>query len=445
MPTGPNGLVQTDNPSELLDVKGIVLHETTRGNMDDSEPGRFTIPQTNVRADQQLSINTDFVILQNGRVYQENQNTNDHPNRQSSTIGRGTGTQTEDREGWLQREIPHDRRIPKGSVIDIEVDYRSQSTHNQALNEARGLDYAKESLKSVAPIKDDQYIALARTVVDTVKLKQDAMTASGHPPKPGESILVVLTHREMDRGLSPKAHVDPSEFDYKKFQQVLNSEMQKQNLSPNLVKLSPEINYQLGYIQGSRPQTNVQQLLDVDRNDPRLKAPIPDKYSNANDWKIAPTLDQVRGGRAEIHPLMRDERREVTTNSQDAVVKIQRMVGMPADRQTGKYGDETMKAVEDFQRKHGLQPNGIVGKDTLNALERAYNRRSELPTENKTADASASPKENSYLAMVNDLRRQVGEIAVSQDHNLGHNPNRDLAQSTPQMSPQAVDPGLGRA
>jgi len=55
-------------------------------------------------------------------------------------------------------------------------------------------------------------------------------------------------------------------------------------------------------------------------------------------------------------------------SSGDQVSYVQRQLGVDADKQ---YGDDTKKAVIDFQKRNNLKVDGIVGDQTLSALKRA--------------------------------------------------------------------------
>lgn len=48
--------------------------------------------------------------------------------------------------------------------------------------------------------------------------------------------------------------------------------------------------------------------------------------------------------------------------------------GRPLETRSGIFGAETEHAVEDFQRRHGLKVDGVVGEDTRNALATATTR-----------------------------------------------------------------------
>lgn len=52
----------------------------------------------------------------------------------------------------------------------------------------------------------------------------------------------------------------------------------------------------------------------------------------------------------------------------------------------GRHGDETDKAVKDFQRKSGIPADGIVGDLTLDAIEQALNRRADPTSRPRKVD-----------------------------------------------------------
>ncbi len=69
---------------------------------------------------------------------------------------------------------------------------------------------------------------------------------------------------------------------------------------------------------------------------------------------------------AEAKPLERGDRGE-------RVAKLQRKLGLPADR---IFGPATVRAVKRFQRRHGLTVDGIVGRATWRAIFRSGSRAS---------------------------------------------------------------------
>jgi peptidoglycan hydrolase-like protein with peptidoglycan-binding domain len=81
-------------------------------------------------------------------------------------------------------------------------------------------------------------------------------------------------------------------------------------------------------------------------------------------------------------PLRKSERGEAVALLQDALVEY----GLPMPITTasgtkpadGIYGDETVKTVHEFQRREGLQKDGIAGRQTLQRLDQIF--RDTLPT-----------------------------------------------------------------
>lgn len=80
------------------------------------------------------------------------------------------------------------------------------------------------------------------------------------------------------------------------------------------------------------------------------------------DATQAPSLDEVRAGRAVIRQGMRGP----------AVEFVQRKAGLTGSAVDGMFGPGTTTAVKAFQRGMELQDDGIVGRDTLEALDGAY-------------------------------------------------------------------------
>jgi LysM repeat protein len=199
------------DPRELLGVDRIVLHETTRGFMEHDKPGiqDYAVKKTNVNTDDELRQNTDFVILQDGFIYQSNV----HQERRGTGIGDGHGTVHE-----------YKGDVKKGSIIDIEIDYRGQ---NQT--KVQGLFQTKN-------INDNQYHSTARVVAECAALKYDAqVSASMRKEGNGEALLTVQSHRFADRDIQG-AHEDPTNFDTKKFQAEVRSELARLGVPTTLVK-----------------------------------------------------------------------------------------------------------------------------------------------------------------------------------------------------------------
>lgn len=78
---------------------------------------------------------------------------------------------------------------------------------------------------------------------------------------------------------------------------------------------------------------------------------------SSGKYTAAPSLSDVRGGKA----LLREGQQG------EAVRHVQRLLDIMAD---GKFGKQTEGAVTNYQRSHGLQVDGIVGRHTLGSLER---------------------------------------------------------------------------
>ncbi|HEY0078950.1 MAG TPA: LysM peptidoglycan-binding domain-containing protein [Pyrinomonadaceae bacterium] len=94
---------------------------------------------------------------------------------------------------------------------------------------------------------------------------------------------------------------------------------------------------------------------------PQPERTNPVQSPTANRYEPAPSLKDVRAGRAVLRRGQQGE----------AVSHIQRLLGIEAD---GKFGTQTERAVEAFQREHGLRPpagsEGRIGQTTLATLER---------------------------------------------------------------------------
>ncbi|MCS6885115.1 MAG: peptidoglycan-binding protein [Acidobacteriota bacterium] len=88
---------------------------------------------------------------------------------------------------------------------------------------------------------------------------------------------------------------------------------------------------------------------------PSTGAPFDGRY------RPAPSLADVKAGKAELR----------IGHEGEAVRHLQRLLGVEVD---GKFGPQTKRAVEEYQRAHGLKPatgsEGAVGKTTLEHLER---------------------------------------------------------------------------
>lgn len=63
-------------------------------------------------------------------------------------------------------------------------------------------------------------------------------------------------------------------------------------------------------------------------------------------------------------------RRSNPNNPRFLVQELQRKIAMPADLQTGNFGPLTEARVREFQRQHGLVPDGIVGPKAWAELDK---------------------------------------------------------------------------
>lgn len=79
---------------------------------------------------------------------------------------------------------------------------------------------------------------------------------------------------------------------------------------------------------------------------------------------------------ANLPPMKFGERGDAVALVQDALVD--RGFSMPVTTKQGQsfpdgiFGQETRKAVTDFQGRHGLVRDGIVGRNTLHTLDRLF-------------------------------------------------------------------------
>lgn len=77
------------------------------------------------------------------------------------------------------------------------------------------------------------------------------------------------------------------------------------------------------------------------------------------DWVTAPSLDDVRAGRAELMMNMVGP----------AVTFIQKQLGLSGSAADGKFGDKTQALLKTYQSRWGLPTTGVVDKDTLLSFE----------------------------------------------------------------------------
>jgi peptidoglycan hydrolase-like protein with peptidoglycan-binding domain len=96
-------------------------------------------------------------------------------------------------------------------------------------------------------------------------------------------------------------------------------------------------------------------------------------------------------------------------SSGDDVAYIQRQLGVKADRQ---YGDITRKAVMDFQKKHGLKVDGIVGDQTMSAMKRQE-------ALGKLRDSDPEGAKNLAQSQINKPVKQIGSGSIQTKSAIG--------------------------
>lgn len=109
-------------------------------------------------------------------------------------------------------------------------------------------------------------------------------------------------------------------------------------------------------------------------------------------YTAAPSLADVQAGRAELRPGMQGP----------AVAELQRRLGVPDD---GKYGPQTLEAVERFQQARSLQPQnpGAVGRTTLSQLA-----QQPAPSSGSTAELAQRLLNNRNIAQEGHRNRSDG-------------------------------------
>jgi len=93
-------------------------------------------------------------------------------------------------------------------------------------------------------------------------------------------------------------------------------------------------------------------------------------------WKQAPTAEEVKSGQKLLRYGMMGE---FVGQVQDKL----RSLGSDPGKTDNKFGGKTLRAVKDFQKKSGLKDDGLVGKNTYEALfkEKQTTTQTENPTQ----------------------------------------------------------------
>lgn len=141
---------------------------------------------------------------------------------------------------------------------------------------------------------------------------------------------------------------------------------------------------------------------------------------SANDPDIEQALKAIGQGHRTHHTVLHQG------SHGQAVVALQRELaalgyehkGHPL-KDDGDFGPTTRAAVEDFQRKHGLDPDGKVGNDTVEALKQATLQKSALTA--LTLDQSQHPGYPMFqqaLAGVGQLDQAQGRATDFRSYNL---------------------------
>lgn len=117
-------------------------------------------------------------------------------------------------------------------------------------------------------------------------------------------------------------------------------------------------------------------------------------------WGRAPTLDGVRDGASVLQRGMGGQ----------SVAELQRQLSvlgyMPAERADGRFGAETDRAVRAFQRANNLTEDGMVGRQTREALFGQQPARAAVDpvTGYPTSDAEANRARSGLEAVANRPR-----------------------------------------
>ncbi|MBX9403393.1 peptidoglycan-binding protein [Lysobacter sp. BMK333-48F3] len=136
--------------------------------------------------------------------------------------------------------------------------------------------------------------------------------------------------------------------------------------------------------------------------------------------------------------LRKDERGPDVQNLQDRLNQLGfRDAAGHALTADGKFGQRTKEAVQAFQRAHGLEDDGIVGRDTFNALRNA--QRADAPA--RSADPARSP----LLSDANHPDNAMYRQAVTGLEKLGGFRNhQDLERAAATLTYDARVSGMNR-
>lgn len=93
---------------------------------------------------------------------------------------------------------------------------------------------------------------------------------------------------------------------------------------------------------------------------PRPNSPT----ANASDYRMGAREKAYENPISKVGTKFTDIR---VGSSGDNVASVQKALGITAD---GKFGKGTRQAVMDFQKKHGLKVDGIVGHETMSKIKR---------------------------------------------------------------------------
>lgn len=125
------------------------------------------------------------------------------------------------------------------------------------------------------------------------------------------------------------------------------------------------------------------------------------------EWTTAPSLEAVRAGNGVIKKGMRGP----------AVSYVQQKAGLKGSAVDGAFGDGTDAAVRAFQKGMELGDDGIVGKDTLEALDGVYIVNETAPPLPKAAPGAApvasSAEKKSDLTWLALLLGAVGIAGIA--------------------------------